>query len=295
MPHDSGNYLTFQADLSNPETVSAYDEVPLWSALFGLLLLRNIPLGPNWRVLDVGCGTGFPTLELAQRLGASCEVVGIDPWEAALARAKRKAKIWGVRNATFLPERAEKLSFADSSFDLIVSNLGLNNFANAEAAVAECWRVAKPGAKVALTTNLQGHMAEFYEVFDSTLRKLGLTRALEDLQAHVRHRATVESVSSLLQNAGFHVLRVLTESQPIRFADGSALLQHYFIKLGFLEAWKKVVPPSDQEAVFERIEAALNAEAMEKGGLVLRIPMAYVEAERPKSAGACNHPVSLLL
>ena len=91
-------YLAFKADLSTPEAVAAYDELPLWSALFGALLLREVPLRPDSVALDVGCGTGFPLLELAERLGPASRVYGIDPWEAALERARLKAQAWGVAN-----------------------------------------------------------------------------------------------------------------------------------------------------------------------------------------------------
>jgi precorrin-6B methylase 2 len=68
------DYPSFEADLSRPEAVSAYDELPLWSAMFGLLMLRHLELRRDMRVPDVGCGTGFPLLELAQRLGPTCHV-----------------------------------------------------------------------------------------------------------------------------------------------------------------------------------------------------------------------------
>ena len=56
-------------DLNDATVVSAYDELPLWSAMAGLLLLEHVPLRPDMVVLDIGCGTGFPALELAERLG----------------------------------------------------------------------------------------------------------------------------------------------------------------------------------------------------------------------------------
>ena len=54
-----------------PDTVAAYDELPLWCAMAGLFLLEHLPLPRGATVLDVGCGTGFPLLELAQRLGVT--------------------------------------------------------------------------------------------------------------------------------------------------------------------------------------------------------------------------------
>ena len=66
---ESLGFLEFNADLSAPEIIATYDELPLWSAMFGLLLLEHVPLENVHLALDVGCGTGFPLIELAERLG----------------------------------------------------------------------------------------------------------------------------------------------------------------------------------------------------------------------------------
>jgi arsenite methyltransferase len=63
----------------------------------------------------------------------------------------------------------------------------------------------------------------------------------------------------------------------MRFARGTALLNHHFIKLGFLEGWKNVVPGSEA-AVFSGLRQALDVLARSQGELRLTIPMAYVEA-----------------
>ena len=80
------SYLDFEIDFSSEAMVAAYDELPLWSAMFGLLLLEHVPLANVRHALDVGCGTGFPLIELAERLGPGAIVHGIDPWKAGLAR-----------------------------------------------------------------------------------------------------------------------------------------------------------------------------------------------------------------
>jgi len=273
-------YLSFQADLNDPDVVSAYDELPLWSALAGSLLLKHVPLQRHLQVLDVGCGTGFPALELAQRLGSTCTVYGIDPWEAALQRAQLKMRLWNVSNVRLSLQSAEAMSFPDGQFDLIISNLGINNFSHPEAALRECWRVAKPTAKLALTTNLQGHMVEFYEVYATTLQELDLSQAVAALDAHIHHRATVEGLRQLLELTGFAIIKVQEETATMRFADGSALLNHYFIKLAFLDSWKGILNPAEQAAVLTRLETNLNLYAEWHGELALTIPLAYVEAEK---------------
>jgi arsenite methyltransferase len=274
---NSLGFLQFKVDLSSPEIVAAYDELPLWSAMFGLLLLEHVPLKQVNVAVDVGCGTGFPLIELAERLGPSGHVHGIDPWAAALTRAREKIASRGTGNVTVHEGVATNLPFPDGSLDLIVSNLGVNNFDDPAGSMRECRRVAKPGAVLALTTNVRGHMHEFYEVFDRVLDELGDVNARHLLREHIDHRATVAAARQLLENAGFSVRRVVEKTGCMRFANGNALFNHHFIKLGFLDAWKKVVPGREAE-VFTHLERALNEAANRVGELQLTIPMAYVEA-----------------
>jgi len=265
------HFLDSAPDFSSPEVVSAYDELPLWSAMFGLLLLDEVPMRNARRVLDAGCGTGFPLIELAERLGGGAEVHGIDPWSEALRRAAAKLAVRGTLNVTLHEGSAAAMPFGDETFDLIVSNLGINNFDDREAVVRECRRVARTGAVLALTTNLQGHMRELYDVFAGILRDDA--GALERLRLHVSHRATIPGVRDLLRGGGFDVRRVVERQGSMRFANGSALLNHYFIRLGFLDGWKKLVPGREEE-VFTALRGALD----ERGELLLTIPMAYIEA-----------------
>jgi len=71
---DDLNFLNFNPDFNSPQVIAVYDEVALWSAMFGLLLLEEVPLANVTNVLDVGCGTGFPLIELAERLGDRAHV-----------------------------------------------------------------------------------------------------------------------------------------------------------------------------------------------------------------------------
>jgi ubiquinone/menaquinone biosynthesis C-methylase UbiE len=273
---DALDFLQFEADLSSPDVITAYDELPLWSAMFGLLLLDEAPLSGVQAALDVGCGTGFPLIELAERLGPHARVHGVDLWSSGLKRAAEKVESRHTANVVLHEASAVKMPFADGVFDLIVSNLGVNNFDDRTAAIRECRRVAKAGATVALTTNLRGHMQEFYDIFDQVLEDADDNTAREQLQRHVDHRATVAEVSRLLDSAGFAVNRVVERAGRMRFASGTALLNHHFVKLGFLDGWKQVVRGRETE-VFERLQRRLNEVARQQGELSLTIPMLYVE------------------
>jgi arsenite methyltransferase len=270
--------LECQYDWNNPELVSAHDALSLWSAEIGGLLLREVPLRSEARLLDVGCGTGFPLIELSQRLGPTCRAVGIDASPASCERARQKIRAYGIANIEVVHGDAAAMPFDSERFNLIVSHLGINNFADAPKAIGECGRVAQAGAVIALTSNLQGHMQGFYDAFEITLKELNPGNWRDRLQSDIRHRATVESMRELLSGGGFVVKRVVKSAIVMRYLDGSSLLKHFFIRPAFLSGWLGVVDADQRLDVFDRLEQNLNELAARHGELRLEVPVAYVEA-----------------
>jgi ubiquinone/menaquinone biosynthesis C-methylase UbiE len=257
-----------------------YDELTLWASRFGVLLFDNLQPRKDLHILDVGPATGFPLFELAGTFGESCRVTGLDIWKEALGRARLKQQAYNIRNVEIVEDDAASMPFPDGRFDLVVSNLGINNFDNPHAALSECYRVLKPGGRLALTTNLKGHWREFYEVFRAVITEMGNTQYLERLAADEEHRGTKESVSSLLEGAGFRVTRVVEDSFAMRFTDGTALFNHSLTQLGFLDGWRGVVDFADEESVFGELERRLNEIAERQGELRMTTPMLYIEGEK---------------
>ncbi len=272
-------YLSYKFD-DTPEFVETFDEVPLWSAAFGLLMLKHLELKPNLTVIDIGSGAGFPLLELAERLGKSCKLYGLDPWKNACERARRKVKNYGVSNVEIIEGSAEKIPLTDNSIDLIVSNLGINNFDQPQVVFKECQRVLKPGGKLALTTNLNGHWKKFYNVFEEMLRQTNKPDILEKLQEQQKHRGTIETTSKLFTDNGFKISRHFKDEFTMKFLDGSAFLNHHFVKLGWLSSWQNIIPQTDRAEIFTQLEANLNEFAETNGGLNLTVPMAFIEGRK---------------
>ncbi|RTL43573.1 MAG: class I SAM-dependent methyltransferase [Burkholderiales bacterium] len=267
-------------DITTADFVDLFDELPLWSAPFGLWMLDRVPLRPGQAILDVGAGTGFLSIELAERCGRAATVHAVDPWGAATDRLRRKIAQRGLSNLVVLSQDAAVLPLPERSIDVIVSNLGVNNFDQPDTVLAECARVARPGSCLLLTTNLVGHMAEFYDVYRQVLSSRGQAGSVARLDEHIAHRATPDSVSQLLARTGFAVEEVTTGSFRLRFADGSALLNHFFIRMAFVPAWAALVEPGTAPAVFDALEAALNDRAASRGELALTIPTAGFVARR---------------
>ena len=267
-----------EVDISTDEFCRVYDELPLWSAPFGALLLEHVPLPRGGEVLDVGAGTGFLSVELAQRCGAASRVVAVDPWSAALRRPRSKVEFHNLANVELIESPLEDAGLAANRFDLIVSNLGVNNFADPARAVAECFRVARPHGAFALATNTQGHMQEFYEVYADVLKGVGTPAVLRALEEHIARRTTAGALVSLLETAGFEVQDTIERPFAMRFADGTALLNHHLVRLAFLPDWMAV--SEDVDGVFESLERRLNEVALKRGELRLSVPMLYVKAEK---------------
>jgi SAM-dependent methyltransferase len=104
-------------------------------------------LAPGLRVLDVGCGPGTITLDLARRV-APGPVVGVDRAAEILEPARADADAQGISNVTYEERDVYALAFGDSSFDVVHAHQLLQHLTDPVAALAEMRRVCAPGGVV---------------------------------------------------------------------------------------------------------------------------------------------------
>lgn len=267
---------SYLAPFLSPEPsreASWMDETPLWSAPFGLKLLDVIRLEGVNTVLDVGFGFGFPLIEIALRLRADARLVGMDPWDLAHQKARPKINLLKLTNIELLQTTAESIPFAENTFDLITSNNGINNVDDMPACLRECYRVNKRDGQFVFTMNTENTMPEFYSVLKNTLGDMQLSDRIPAVEQHIyEKRKPTTVVRQWLLECGFIIHRILEDSFALRYADGSTMLNHYFIRDGFLSSWAKLVPKEKLEAVFDQVEQKLNAIAAQAGELRLTIP-----------------------
>jgi arsenite methyltransferase len=270
-------------DLNDAEVISALEELSLWSAPFGIKLLDTIRYKKGINVIDIGFGTGFPLLEIAQRLGNTSTVYGIDPWKGGIERTTYKARILELSNIKLFDGYAESMPFENNFFDLITSNNGLNNVQDLTKSLAECNRVAKIGAQFVFTCNTAESFTEFYDIFREVINKFGLHELNKEIDEHIySKRKPLDEYEDELENAGFEIEAIQDDKFHYRFADGTSFLNHFFIKLAFLESWKNIVPVNRRTPVFNEIEYLLNEIAKESEGFNTQVPFIIFNCNKVK-------------
>ena len=105
-------------------------------------------LEPGERVLDVGSGAGTDSLVAGLMVGLEGSVTGLDMTPEMLAKARAGAAELGLERVTFLEGEAERLPFADESFDVVISNGVVDLIPDKDAVFSEIHRVLAPGGRI---------------------------------------------------------------------------------------------------------------------------------------------------
>lgn len=112
-------------------------------------LCRVLDVQRHDRVLDVGCGAGQTTRDVA-RLASNGGAIGIDTAESALQQARELTFAAGMRNAEYVRGDAARLPFLPASFDVAISRFGTMFFADPAPAFRNIREALRPGGRLAM-------------------------------------------------------------------------------------------------------------------------------------------------
>jgi SAM-dependent methyltransferase len=150
MPDAQANQeqIRYWNEQGGPRWVQRQQQLDAQINPLGLVAMQRAGIKPGEQVLDVGCGCGQTALELAQRVGSSGSVVGIDISQPMLTRARERQQELGLKNLEFLHADAQTYALARERFDLIFSRFGVMFFDNPAAAFANLRTALRPAGRL---------------------------------------------------------------------------------------------------------------------------------------------------
>jgi len=279
MPDKKPDYLSRKFNFNSDLNASLLDELPLWSAPFGLKLLDLVDYHEPVKALDIGFGSGFPLIELAQRLGRKSVVYGVDPWKPSHIRTKQKINFYKIRNVVLFNCGAEKIPVSDGKIDLVVSNNGINNVQNIDSVFKELNRVCRKNACFIASINTGGTMVEFYKILMSVLNENNMQLETAKVKLHIkRKRIPLFELKKLYATNGFNIKYIYKGRFRLRFSNAESFFNHSLIKVGFLESWKNLMPAGKQKFIISKIIQLLDKEAERRGYVEMTIPYVVIKS-----------------
>jgi ubiquinone/menaquinone biosynthesis C-methylase UbiE len=227
------------------------------------MLLRNLAVPQKGQVLDISCGTGYPTIEILRRMSEGSRLIAIDASSAMLDVARRKVADLGPlgkKGVFFRTESAvPKLSFADDVYDLVVCNLGLDEMPSLDTALRDFARVAKLDGEVRCTLPLSGTFQEFHDLYREVLIKHDKHEALERLDRHIARYPTIDNVERYMKSANLSG-GIELEEFSLLFKSSREFFFAPVIEYGPLQEWKDIAGGGQEmQDVFWYIKEAIDA------------------------------------
>ncbi len=248
------------------DAAKGYDSL-LVPSLFGQWVTKVADaanIQPGQRVLDVACGTGVLSREVASRVTPSGYVVGLDPNPGMLAVAEGLTPEIDWKRGV-----AESLPFPDKSFDTVVSQFGLMFFSDRHQAVREMLRVLSPGGRLVVAvwdslTNIPAYAASV-----ALLDQLAGRQAADALSAPFV-LGDPQTLTRLFTDAGASSIDITTHPGTARFPSISVMMEADL--RGWLPVMGVVLTEEQIGQILDKAEDLLGSYVTSEGEAVFESP-----------------------
>ncbi|MCC2641598.1 MAG: protein of unknown function, putative Methyltransferase [Nitrospira sp.] len=231
-----------------------------WSTPFAEVLLQQVDLRPGLSILDVACGHGIPAFYLAEQVGPTGTVVGIDASrrQVANARAIQRNELPWLRFEC-LDARALPASFP--TFERITGNLAVMFFRpDRFETIRGLIEHLQPGGQVALTFPSLGTFDSIWRRIDQEMNRRGLTTERDRLAAHVAERPSASEARGWLERLDLERIEALERPLEVASGSGPRFLHHPLLRGGFLDdAYECFDDPGLAEEVMARVSEDMDS------------------------------------
>jgi trans-aconitate 2-methyltransferase len=211
----------------------------VWEKAKGVVEL--LAAKPGERILDLGCGTGTLTAEIA---GSRAQIVGVDRSPEMIDQARKK-----FPELHFEVCDARSLKFS-AQFDAVFSNAALHWIPEAARVVEGVSRALKPGGRFVAEFGGKGNVSNVVAALETALTQLGVSPAGADIWYY----PSIPEYATLLEQHGLEVNEAVLFQRPTKLEDGERGLATWITM--FCGSYLERVPESKRD---EFVRAAENA------------------------------------
>jgi trans-aconitate methyltransferase len=218
----------------------------VWKKVADLLDLLDPQ--PGERILDLGCGTGHLTAQIASR---AAEVIGLDASVSMVAQARQN-----YPKLQFVLADATAFQF-DDPFDAIFSNAALHWIPQPSAVIGSVARALKPGGRFVIEMGAKGNIARIIVALESVLRDAGYA------PRNPWYFPSAAQYSTLLEERGFEIEALWTIERWNKLEHPEKGLREWLEM--FAWAWFEEVPAHARAAIVSEMESRLRPSLFSNG------------------------------